>query len=127
MITKITTIAEVEGFAHQLVTEGLNGGFHPDDPFEDYVNAAGKPLYTSEEAAIRNILMEQCFKVCGDDVYEIVGRITFKGTPFESMFDENHEQKYNAFMESVEKGEKEYKPNGVISRSVIEVVKATYN
>ncbi|MBC7568683.1 MAG: hypothetical protein H7319_02975 [Spirosoma sp.] len=127
MITQIKTVADVQTFAHQLVAEGLTGGFHPDDPFEDFTGDDGLPLYTTEEAATRNTLMEQCFDVCGDDVHEVIGRITLSGTPFESIFDKDHEERYNTFMQLVDLGIKDYKPNGVSSRAVKETVFASYN
>ncbi len=68
MITHIATVADVETFARQLVSEGLTDGFHPDDPFEEYARPDGEPLYSAEEAAFRNNLIEQCFEVCGDDI-----------------------------------------------------------
>lgn len=127
MITEIKTVADVEAFAHQLVAEGLTGGFHPDDPFEDFVNSLGELIYTPEEAVVRDELMSQCFEVCGDDVYQIVGRITMRDTPFESIFDKDHNERYNTFMQLVELGIKEYKPNGVASRAVKETLAAQYN
>ena len=127
MITAIKTVADVEAFARQLVSEGLTGGFHPDDPFSDYISATGEPLYSTEEAAHRDVLMEQCFDVCGDDVYEVIGRITLKDTPAESIFDETHERQYSEFMEQVETGERDYKPNGIGNRAVSEITQARYN
>jgi hypothetical protein len=127
MITQIKTIAGVQAFAHQLVEEGLTGGFHPDDPFTDYTQADGQPLYTAEEAATREVLLEQCFEICGDDVYEVIGRITLKGTPMESMFDEDHQERYEAFMKQIELGIKEYNPSPVANTAVREVLQARYN
>ncbi len=127
MITEIKTITDVQEFAHQLVAEGLTGGFHADDPFEDFTDATGNSLYTPEEAAIRNVLIGQCFDVCGDDVYSIMGRITLKDTPAESIFDDDHEERYNTFTKLVELGIKGYKPNGVSSRAVKETLLAQYN
>lgn len=127
MITEIKTVANVQEFAYQLVAEGLTGGFHPDDPFEDFTAVNGEPLYTPEEAAIRDSLMEQCFAVCGNDIYEIMGRITMRDTPFESMFDEDHQERYNTFMQLVELGVKKYESNGVSSIAIKEVVYSQYN
>lgn len=74
MIEKILTIEDVKQFAKQLTAEGLS--FHPDDDFNDYVNiAAGAPSYSTQDAEIRNELMNQCFAVCeneGLDIYEIM-------------------------------------------------------
>lgn len=74
MITKILTIEDVKQFAKELTAEGLS--FHPDDDFNDYINfTSGEPSYTSEEAEIRNKLMNECFDVCeneGIDIYEVM-------------------------------------------------------
>lgn len=73
MIQDIETIEHVNTFFEELLVEGLN--FHPDDPFEDYINYETKePTYTEEEAAVRNNLLEQAFQVCeneGQDIYEL--------------------------------------------------------
>lgn len=73
MITKIKNIEDVTVFVKELAVEGLN--YHPDDDFENYVNMeTGVPSYTSEEAALRNSLNEQCFDICekeGRDIYDI--------------------------------------------------------
>ena len=98
MITAIKSMADVQEFANQLVAEGLTGSFHPDDPFEDFTDATGNSLYTPEEAAIRDVFIGQCFDVCGDDFYSIMGRITLKDTPFESIFDSDNEERYNELM-----------------------------
>ncbi|MGF7217074.1 hypothetical protein GGR92_003241 [Spirosoma lacussanchae] len=127
MISDIKSIADVQEFARQLVAEGLTGGFHPDDSFHDFVAANGSSLYTPEEAAVRNRLLEQCFEVCGDSVYEIIGRVTLRDTPFESIFDEDHQERYNTFMRLVELGVKNYRSNGIGSMSVREMVLAKYN
>jgi len=73
MIQEIKTIEDVKTFFEELLAEGLN--FHPDDPFEDYINYETKePTYTEEKAALRNNLLEQAFDVCeneGEDIYEL--------------------------------------------------------
>jgi len=73
MIKTIESLEEVVLFMKELVAEGLN--YHPDDDFEDYINMeTGVPSYTSEEAALRNKLNEQCFEVCeknNKDIYDI--------------------------------------------------------
>lgn len=77
MIAQIYTIKDVTTFAEQLIKEGLS--FHPDDDFNDYVQTANKPFYTKTEAAKRNKLMTQCFKVCekeGADIYGICLKTT---------------------------------------------------
>ena len=55
------------------MAEGLN--YHPDDDFTGYINiSTNEATYTTEEAAMRNELNNQCFKVCeleGADIYDI--------------------------------------------------------
>jgi len=78
MINKIQTLDDVKAFAKQLIAEGLN--FHPDDDFNDYVNLKNNlPLYSNEEASIRNELMNKCFDVCeleGIDIYDMMLEVT---------------------------------------------------
>lgn len=73
MIKSISTVDDVKIFFKQLFAEGLN--FHPDDPFEDYINTDTKePFYTEEEAKVREILICEAFEVCENeniDIYEI--------------------------------------------------------
>ncbi len=73
-MTDIKSIDDVRQFAKELIAEGLN--FHPDDDFNDYVNIeSNQPTYNEEEADIRNILMNKCFKVCEEneiDIYEVM-------------------------------------------------------
>jgi hypothetical protein len=74
MITEILTIEDVKQFAKQLIAEGLS--FHPDDNFTDYINfSTNEPSYNTQEADLRNELMNQCFEICendGVDIYEIM-------------------------------------------------------
>lgn len=73
MVTEIIDIERVKTFFKQLLDEDLN--FHPDTPFEDYINCETRQgTYTAEEAATRNKLMDACFEVCesnGADIYEL--------------------------------------------------------
>ena len=91
MSEKISTLSDVEMFA-ALIKDELGLGFHPDDPFEDYINIeTGEQTYSAEDARLRNELIEQAFDVCdkqGKDIYETMGRIIVKGTPQEGMFDQ---------------------------------------
>jgi len=77
MITKIETLDDVKTFVRQLVGEGLN--YHPDDDFTQYINMqTDEPTYSTEEAALRNELNNQCFEVCGildADIYDIAQEI----------------------------------------------------
>lgn len=75
MIKVINSIEDVELFASQLVNdESLS--FHPDDDFSNYVNLETKErLYSDEEAASLNQLMEKCFVICQQndtDIYELM-------------------------------------------------------
>jgi hypothetical protein len=63
MIAKIETIDDVKTFFRQLLAEDLN--FHPDTPFEDYINCETElDAYIKEEAEIRNKLLDESFDVC---------------------------------------------------------------
>jgi hypothetical protein len=82
MLIAIKTIEDVKQFAKQLNAEEIS--FHPDDDFNDYVNIkTNKPCYTTEEAEIRNNLMNECFNICdkeGVDIYEIMMEVTLTET-----------------------------------------------
>ncbi|WP_276132453.1 hypothetical protein [Polluticoccus soli] len=73
MIQKIESIDDVKTFFRQLKTEDLN--FHPDTPFEDYINGETKQdTYTKEEAITRNRLLDRSFDICerdNVDIYEL--------------------------------------------------------
>lgn len=73
MIQEIKTIDDIKVFFRQLLEEDLN--FHPDTPFEDYINCETRlPTYTTLEADARNKLMDNCFEVCESiniDIYEL--------------------------------------------------------
>ena len=61
-------------FQHLLEDRDLN--FHPDTPFEDYVELkSDKPSFTPEEVAAYNQRMDEAFKICGavsdDEIYQI--------------------------------------------------------
>ena len=77
MIKEIKTKEDVKTFFEQLIDEGLN--FHPDTPFEDYINCETRqPSYTKDQADLRNLLLDQCFDVCeneGIDIYNYANDI----------------------------------------------------
>jgi len=77
MIQTIETIEDVKDFFRQLLSEGLN--FHPDTPFEDYINGETRlDTYSLEEAKLRNELLDECFTVCDKfnaDIYEIANEV----------------------------------------------------
>lgn len=60
-------------FDHLLDQRKLT--FHPDTPFEDYINIETRePSFTKEEVETYNRLMEESFSICeseGIDIYEI--------------------------------------------------------
>jgi hypothetical protein len=72
MITSINTISDIEQFAKHLVqVEKLS--FHPDDDFKDYVTNSNQPFYTTQEAELRNKLMDDCFVVCEREKVDVYG------------------------------------------------------
>ena len=77
----ITNRTEVAQFANYLVN-GLNINFHPDTPFEDYIEIGTQvSTFTPEDAAIGNRLMDECFAVCDkdeDEIYDIMGKYLFE-------------------------------------------------
>jgi len=82
MITEINTLDDVATFTRDLVAEGST--VHPDDDFREFVNmTTGAPTYTTEEADMRNLLMERAVEVCEDnkvDVYDFMQDIFLKET-----------------------------------------------
>lgn len=72
----IITIEDVKAFAKYL-TNDLLLNFHTDDDFSFYVNYETKePIFSPEEAAKYNALMNECFDVCEKanvDVYDVMG------------------------------------------------------
>lgn len=82
MITEIKTREDIIEFMLQLIEEEVN--VHPDDDFNTYVNTStGETSYTTEDAAMRNNLMMQAFKVCeesGLDIYNVTQEVYLKGT-----------------------------------------------
>ena len=72
MIKAINTISDVEQFAKHLVqVEKLS--FHPDDDFKDYVTNSNQPFYTTQEAELRNKLIDDCFEVCEREKVNVYG------------------------------------------------------
>ena len=75
-----------------MEVEGLN--FHPDTPFSDYIAYADdKPTYTPEQCAERERLLDQCFDLAGDGIYEIGRERQFEllGLPSPTRADYNPE------------------------------------
>lgn len=73
MIQNITSVDDVKLFLIELKKEDLN--FHPDTPFEEYVNIGSQePTYTKEETIVRGRLLHEAFDVCEEyriDIYEL--------------------------------------------------------
>ena len=89
-LKKIESISDVKQFAKLLKAE-LGLGFHPDDPFEDYINFQTREFtYSPKEAKLRNELIDQSFQVCTReqvDIYSVMGKVIVKGTPFKNCFE----------------------------------------
>lgn len=70
----MNNLTDVRNFIRQC-TEELGMGFHPDTPFDDYVNVdTGLPTYTPEQAEERQLQMEQAMEWCDEnhqDIYEM--------------------------------------------------------
>ncbi len=85
----IETIEDIEKFVRYLMLDE-NLVYHPDEPFTGYVNFAdGSPVYTSEQCAERERLLDRCFEIAGDGVYEIGLELSFErlGLPFPNRAD----------------------------------------
>lgn len=71
----ITSLSEIEAFARYLYND-VKVAFHPDEPFEDYVNIDTDCFtFTNAEAEILNHRMEESFAVCKNenvDIYEFM-------------------------------------------------------
>ena len=82
MLKQIKTTKDVVAFAKQIIKEGVN--FHCDEDFKNYINLKSNKLtYSTEEAELRNELMNQCFAVCeknGVNVYGTMGDVLLKET-----------------------------------------------
>lgn len=66
----IETTDQIANFIHPLLCqENLN--FHPDTPFCEYTDYANNPIYTTEQCAERERLLDRCFALVGEKVYEI--------------------------------------------------------
>ncbi len=120
----------VKAVAEVFALEGLREGFNPDTPFKDYINEKGERVYDDGEALLRDMIMEKCFDICEKEdvcIYEVTGRITLRGTPFETMFDSDHEERYNEFMQKIDLGLLEYAPNKMGDIAAKEIIQAQYN
>ena len=70
----INTVTDIKAFFHHLVDE-RKVNFHPDDDFAKYISLDDKtPMFTDEEVAVYNRLMEESFDACeaaGVDIYKL--------------------------------------------------------
>ncbi|MFA6057882.1 MAG: hypothetical protein WC756_06775 [Taibaiella sp.] len=76
----INTIKDVQDFCQFLYDE-YDLAFHPDDPFDQYINAQGLDLFTKEEADYLDSVMQKCFDVCeqaNTNVYDVMEPIQQK-------------------------------------------------
>lgn len=82
MKTEIKTIEDVKDFFEQLINEGVN--FHPDTPFEDYINfETGRDSFTKEQAEKYTSLLDKCFDICenqGIDIHNYANDVYLVGT-----------------------------------------------
>ena len=63
MLHEITTMQDVRAFLEQITDEIDN--FHPLQDFADYtITGTHMQRYTEDEAAERNMYLEECFNVC---------------------------------------------------------------
>lgn len=46
--------------------------FHPDDSFHEYIDNTGALVFSEEQADYLDSVMQKCFDVCGDRIYEIM-------------------------------------------------------
>lgn len=60
---KIKTLEDIKGFLAEMGEMGLV--FHPDTPFEDYIDTRTKKhTFSTKEAWRLNSLLDDCFTVC---------------------------------------------------------------
>jgi hypothetical protein len=73
----INCIKDAENFLQFLYDE-YDLAFHPDDPFDQYIDRTGNRLFTDEQASYLDMVMKKCFEVCeqnGTDIYEVMDPI----------------------------------------------------
>lgn len=76
----IKTIADVKAFFHHLANE-CRISFHPDDNFTDYFYSNNVRIFSDEDAALYNRLMDESFDVCKKadiDIYDLAYEILTK-------------------------------------------------
>lgn len=76
MNNPIKSQQDLERFVGKLIADGIN--FHPDTPFEEYVNEARVRVYDDWEAWVLNCRMAEAFERFGETVYDTSLRIIRK-------------------------------------------------
>lgn len=70
----LITVEDVQSFFKHLTSE-RKVNFHPDEPFEQYVDIdTHEPTFTEKECELYNRLMDEAFEICDKsnvDIYSI--------------------------------------------------------
>ncbi len=69
---KIETIVQVRDFISACFHD-LRLSFHPDTPFEDYIDQYGKPTFNTIEQLALEKALEKCLEVCQNRNVDIYG------------------------------------------------------
>ncbi len=108
----ISSLNDVNNFLTDCINV-LNLNFHPDDPFEDYINLETKePTFTKEQAEKLNTINDNCFKECerlGVDYYGLGFDIT--NHKMGGIFGSDIKEGFNIFNNNNDTS----KPNRIIS------------
>lgn len=71
--SKIDSVASILQFFKAL-TETMGEGWHPDNNFEDYINAGTEDFtFDPREANILSLLMDECFEFCAWNEQDVYG------------------------------------------------------
>ncbi len=74
----INSVEEIKSF-FQMLYDKHDLAFHPDDPFDDYVNIETKnKVFSKEDSVVLDQAMEDCFTYCEEndlDIYDICGEV----------------------------------------------------
>lgn len=65
----ITEAEHVVQFMRYILS--LDIVFHPDDDMCSYIYDTDEPVFSVEDAKYLNDIIEKCFDICGEDVYDI--------------------------------------------------------
>lgn len=69
---KIETILQVRQFISECF-HGLRLNFHPDTPFEDYIDQYGKQTFSTTDQLALEKALEECFEVCQGTNVDLYG------------------------------------------------------